>query len=566
MKRLFSSIAITIALLSLLSPLSKSYAQGAPTGAITGVVKDETGAVIAGARINAVNIGTSASFQTVANEAGIYTLRTLPVGSYKVSAEKEGFRKALQEGVVVRVNEEVRLDVTLSIGAISDVQTIVSQATTVDTVSSTLKNVIDQRRINELPLNGRNPTSLMLLVPGVQQDDSDLTSGTTYPGVSPVSSNGGRGNTTNFVLDGGSNNDHYSNAPNPTPNPDALQEFSVQTNNFSAEYGRNLGAVVNAVTKSGSNSFHGTAFEYLRHHAVNASNFFTPGRSDGLKRNQFGATIGGPVWLPGKILGKGNYKGQDRTFFFFSYQGTRQRQVPAGSTATVPTEAQRRGDFSSISRKLRNPFTGVDFTDNQIPVSLFNPIAKKIIDERLPLPTEASGLLRFSVPIKLDDNQYLARLDHQLGDNHRIYGRYWVSQASTPPYLDPKNFLAQSTGRVWRNTIVSVNDTYTFSPRLVNNMVFTFNRTNNDNLQDYPPSLASLGANYYNDDFPQYHLTVSGYFTLNTGDTNTFLRNEYQIADTARWSVGRHEISFGGDYSYGMGDIVNNFRAFSNSR
>jgi hypothetical protein len=155
----------------------------------------------------------------------------------------------LQEGVVVRVNEEAPLDVTLSVGAVTEAPTIVSQATTVDTISSTLKNVIDQQRINELPLNGRNPTSLMLLVAGVQIDRTDLLSGTTYPGVTPVSSNGGRGNTTNYVLDGGSNNDHYSNTPNPTPNPDALQEFSVQTNNFSAEYGRNLGAVVNAVTK-----------------------------------------------------------------------------------------------------------------------------------------------------------------------------------------------------------------------------------------------------------------------------------------------------------------------------
>jgi outer membrane receptor protein involved in Fe transport len=564
MKSPFRSFAIAIALLSLPLSLSnaRAYAQGAPTGVITGVVKDEAGAAIAGVRITAVNPGTGASFQTLAGDTGIYTLRALPVGSYNVTAEKIGFKRALQEGVLVRVNEEVRLDVKLSVGAVSEVQTIVSQATTVDTISSTLKNVIDQRRINELPLNGRNPTSLMLLVAGVQPDRSDLTSGTTYPGVLPVSSNGGRGNTTNYVLDGGSNNDHYSNAPNPTPNPDALQEFSVQTNNFSAEYGRNLGAVVNAVTKSGTNQFHGSVFEYLRNHAVNASNFFTPGRGDGLKRNQFGATVGGPLWLPEKFFGPANYDGRDRTFFFFSYQGTRLRQAPADSTAIVPTEAQRRGDFSSLATELKNPFNNRQpFPKNQIPMGLFDPIAQKIIAERLPLPTESSGLLRYSVPMKVDDDQYLARVDHQIGANHRIYGRFWVSQASTPPYLDPQNFLAQNTGRVWRNTIVSINDTHTFSPRFINNAVFTFNRTNNDNFQVYPPSLASLGSRYYNDDFPQYHLTVSGYFTLNTGDTNSFLRNEYQIADTARLSVGRHELSFGGDYSYGQGDIVNNFRA-----
>src|SRR5262245_3008862 len=244
MKRLFCSIFATTAFLSLSSSLSNAYAQGAPTGAITGVVKDEAGAVVAGARITAVNPSTSASFQTVASDTGLYTLRALPVGSYNVTVEKEGFRRAMQEGVVVRLNEEVRLDVKLAVGAVSEVQTIVSQATTVDTISSTLKNVIDQRRINELPLNGRNPTSLMLLIAGVQSDPvTSLTSGATYPGVLPVSANGARANTTNYVLDGGSNNDHYSNSPNPTPNPDALQEFSVQTNNFSAEYGRNLGAV-----------------------------------------------------------------------------------------------------------------------------------------------------------------------------------------------------------------------------------------------------------------------------------------------------------------------------------
>ena len=560
MIRQLCSIAGVIALLSIPLSLPNAYAQGAPTGVITGVVKDEAGAVVAGARIIAVNPGTSASFQAVASDTGSYILRALPAGSYTVTAEKEGFKKSLQNGVVVRVNEEVRLDVTLAVGAVSEVQTIVSQATTVDTISSTLKNVIDQRRINELPLNGRNPTSLMLLVAGVQSDQTtSLTSGATYPGVAPVSSNGARGNTTNYVLDGGSNNDHYSNAPNPTPNPDALQEYSVQTNNFSAEYGRNLGAVVNAVTKSGTNQFHGSAFEYLRHHAVNASNFFTPGRSDGLKRNQFGATFGGPIWLPKKLFGPASYNGRDRSFFFFSYQGTRLRQAPADSTAIVPTEAQRQGKFSS---PLKNPFdNGRPFTNNQIPVGLFNPIAKKIIDERIPLPTEASGLLRFSVPIKLNDDQYLARVDHKISDNNHIYGRFWVSQASQPPFLDPKNYLAQSFGRVWRNTVVSVNDTHTFSPRFINNTVFTFNRTNNNNFQIYPPSLTSLGANYYNDNFPQYHLTVSGFFQINTGDTNTFLRNEYQIADTARWSVGRHELSFGGDYSYGQGDIVNNFRA-----
>ena len=156
-------------------------------------------------------------------------------------------------------------------------------AETVDTQSITLKNVIDQQRIENLPLNGRNPTQLMQLVAGVQADviNSNVTSGTTYPGVTPVSVNGGRANTTNYVLDGAQNNDHYSNAPNPMPNPDALQEFSVQTNTFSAEFGRNVGGIVNAVTRSGTNDLHGSAFEYLRNTDLNAANFFAPINPDG---------------------------------------------------------------------------------------------------------------------------------------------------------------------------------------------------------------------------------------------------------------------------------------------
>ena len=173
------------------------------------------------------------------------------------------------------------------------------------------------RRIADIPLNGRNATNLIRSVVGVVYDPrADVTSGTTYPGISPVSVNGSRANATNYILDGANNNDHYSNSPNPMPNPDALQEFSVQTNNFGAEFGRQSGGIVNAVTKCGTNSVHGIAFEYLRNQSVNGTNFFAPvvngkRQLDGLKRNQYGASIGGPVVLP-KV-----YDGHDKTFFFF---------------------------------------------------------------------------------------------------------------------------------------------------------------------------------------------------------------------------------------------------------
>lgn len=537
-------------------------AQGSPTGTITGVTQDTAGASLPGSRVVATNTGTNATFEAVSDENGTYTLRSLPSGNYNVAVETKGFKKTTLTDVTVRVNEEIRLDVTLNVGSVTEEVTVTAEASLVNTTTSTLKTVIDERRINELPLNGRDPNALVQLVAGVQPDNrTSLTSGATYPGATSVSSNGGRGNTTNYILDGGSNNDSYSNQSNPTPNPDALQEFSVQTNNFSAEYGRNLGAVVNAVTKSGTNKFHGSAFEYVRNQDLNATNFFTPGKKDGLKRNQFGGTVGGPMPLP--HFGEGGPvfdSGRDRSFFFFSYQGTKTSQAPADQTAIVPTAAQRAGDFSSIATPLRNPFTGQVFVNNQIPVSLFNPVSRQLL-QYLPIPTDPSGLIRFAVPFKLDDNQYMLRLDHKFNEKNNLFGRYWVSKASTPPFLDPKNFLASAFGRVWKNTIVALNDTHVFSPRVVNNTVFTFNKTGNVNTHVYPPSLQSMGANYYNDSAPQIQLTVNNFFGINTGDTNTFARKEYQIANTTRITLDRHYISAGGDYSYGTNDIVNNFRA-----
>jgi hypothetical protein len=561
---------LAVACLALFSDASQIAAQGVAQGALTGIVRDETGAVIPNAGVTATNQGTSVTVRAQTNDSGVYLLRPLPAGAYDVEVSAQGFKKKLLANAVVRVDEESRLDITLSPGQISEEVRVTADATPVNTNSATLKTVIDERRINDLPLNGRNPNSLILLVAGVAPDTrTSLTSGTTYPGVQPISSNGGRGNTTNYVLDGGSNNDIYSNAPNPTPNPDALQEFSVQTNNFSAEYGRNLGAVVTAVTKSGTNQYHGSLFEYLRNNAVNASNFFTPGRDDGLKRNQYGGTMGGPVRLPKSVFGPLAYEGRDRAFFFFSYQGTKSRRAPADSTALVPTAAQLAGDFSALRnangtlRQLRHPVTGANFPNNQIPTNLFDPVAVKLLGF-IPTAGGASNLIRFGVAQNTDDDQYLGRGDYNLSSSNRLFGRVWISQASTPALRDPQNFLAGNTGRVWRNTVVSLNDTHTFSSSVVNVLVLTFNRTNNRNHQVLVPSLASLGSKIYSDSTPQLSLNVGGYFNLNTGDTNIFTRDEYQIANTTRVTKGAHSFSFGGDYSRAKNDILNNFRANGN--
>jgi hypothetical protein len=318
------------------------------SGSITGVVRDASNAVVPAALVRAIHTGTQASFETRSDSDGSYTVRSIPVGVYTLQVEAPGFKKYEATNIRVQVNEVVRVDVGLQVGGTTETVTVTSEVVNVDTTGATLKAVVDQKRIEDLPLNGRNAVQLMRLVAGVTADPrADVTSGTTYPGVTPVSVNGGRANTTNYMLDGAQNNDHYSNAPNPMPNSDALQDFSVQTNNFSAEFGRHSGGMVNAVTKSGTNEIHGSAFEFVRNKAMNAVNFFSPvvngaKLDDGLKRNQFGATLGGPVTIP-KL-----YSGKDKTFFFFSYQGTRLRQVPIASQIVVPSTAMRTGDFSVL--------------------------------------------------------------------------------------------------------------------------------------------------------------------------------------------------------------------------
>lgn len=526
------------------------------TASISGVVTDATGAVVPNIPVVATNEGTGAHFQAATDGNGQYSIRAIPIGSYTLTAEARGFKRFETKGIRVQVNEVARVDISLTVGATTETITVSSEVVTVDTTTAVLKSVVDQKRIEDLPLNGRNPTQLMRLIVGTATDwRADTTSGTTYPGVrGGVSVNGSRANATNFVLDGAQNNDHYSNAPNPMPNPDALNEFSVQTNNFSAEFGRQSGGIVNAVTKSGTNEFHGSGFWFIRNQALNAANYFAPivngqKRQDGLKRNQFGATLGGPVI-------------RDRTFFFYSYQGTLERRSPNQVGIIVPTAAQRRGDFSALLPKaIIDPATRQPYAGNIIPTNQLSSISQGIL-AKIPAPTSGNQVFT-AAPNNYNDHQHLARIDHQFTAANRLSGRYWNSAADTPAYLNSNNYLEVTVGRTWLNRSVSLTDTHSFGATMTNQAFFSFNRTDGNNIPIFPgQSIASLGSKYYNDDKPQWHVTVAGYFgTLNTGDTNQFLRDEYQFGDTVRWTKGRHQLTFGGEYGYGIGDVVNNFTA-----
>lgn len=303
------------------------------TTQLTGRITDATAALIPEADITVTNEDTGIRRETKTNELGYFVVPLLQPGRYSVMVQKQGLRPIRQSGIRLEVDQAARVDFVMEVGSISESVQVTANVALVDTQSATLKAVVDERRIRELPLNGRDATQLVLLLPGVYgtvRDNSGLRQAGSGRGIvqAGIASNGARGNMVNYMLDGTTHNDTYTNVALALPNPDALQEFSVQTNNFSAESGRSAGAVVTAVTRSGGNSLHGSLFEFHRNGAVNARNFFASA-PDGLKRHQFGGTLGGPIW-------------RNHTFFFFSHQETTQRSRPSDSSTTVLTEAQRR--------------------------------------------------------------------------------------------------------------------------------------------------------------------------------------------------------------------------------
>ena len=284
------------------------------TGQIVGSLTDPSGSAVAGAKVTVIESETGLSRSVLSGNEGFYSVPSLRPAGYRITVETPGFRSMSQEGVTLQADQKLTVNFMLELGAVTETVNITAAAAQVDTTTGTIKQVVDSARIVELPLNGRNAATLTLTVPGAYQaplSGADQGPGKTFPGAVAFSVNGSRQNEVSYLLDGANNMDSYSNVNAPFPFPDALQEFSVQTSNYSAEYGQNAGGVVNVITKSGTNEYHGDAFEFNRNAEFNARNFFASAR-DPLKRNQFGATFGGPVRLPG-------YNGRDRTFFFFGY-------------------------------------------------------------------------------------------------------------------------------------------------------------------------------------------------------------------------------------------------------
>lgn len=540
-----------LALVSLLLVFCSALWAADPTGTIAGNVSDPSGASVAGAKVTATNINTGFTRDTTTGSSGSYVFPLLPVGSYSVTVEAAGFRRFEQRGVEVKTDQSSTVPVSLEIGSASQSVTVEANAEMVQTQSGALSQVVGQQKIVELPLNGRNAATLILLTPGTSDTTAGNFSGcqdtiqsTSYPGAQSVSANGARTDMVNYNLDGGSNQDPYTNVNNPFPNPDALEEFSVQTNSFSAEYGRGSGAIVNAVTKSGTNEFHGSAFEFIRNGDLNARNFFAAS-ADQLKRNQFGGSIGGPIL-------------RNKLFFFGSYQGTQTRNVSEGNSATVPSVAERTGDFSEISRQLVNPFTGDPFVNNQIPSSDFAPATVKLLS-LIPEPNAPGNLAYYSLPDKEHENQFLTRADYDLTKN-RIYGRYFYSRYGVDAVVGSQNILTSTRGRDLFDQGAAVGDTYSFTPNVLNSFIFSYNRNNGTITSGAPFSWTSLGIPVSSTTPPELQLTVSGYFTVSSGHPTQANRHDYHYSDSLHWVHGAHEIAIGGDFLREHIELINTYR------
>lgn len=522
-----------------------------PTGTIAGTVADPSGASVVGAKVTVVAPATGLSRSAVSAADGGYVFPLVPVGAYTVSVEAPGFRRFEQRGIAVKTDGSTTVPVTLQIGATSDTVTVESSAEMVETRSGALSAVVGQQKIVELPLNGRNAATLVLLTAGTAdlngpnaRGRGDTQQGVTYPGAQSISSNGARADGVNYQLDGGSNIDHYTNVNNPFPNPDALEEFSVQTNNYSAEHGRASGAVVNIVTKSGTNQFHGSAFEFLRNGAMNARNFFAV-IPDKLKRNQFGGSFGGPIV-------------KDKLFFFGTYQGMQLRDLSSGNTAFVLTAAQQAGNFSSVSRQLVDPTTKQPFPGNIIPSSRIDPVTKQLLP-LIPTSAASDGFLVFTRPVNDHENQFMGRVDYLL-EKHRLYGRYFYSKYPRASVPGAGDLVRGTGGREFFNQSVAFSDTYNISANILNSFNFSFTNNKGTAISGAPFSLNSLGVQIAGPNPPEINVQISGFFTLSSGAPGEFIRDNFHFADSVHWIKGKHEIAFGGDFLRMKVDLNNSYR------
>jgi len=545
MKHFTIATWMVVVILITLSP-NVIHAQAVSNAQIHGVIMDSSGAVVPGAQVKGTQTETGQVRATVSTSDGSYVLPDLAVGPYTLEVTSQAFRNYIQSGIILQVGNNVQINVVLQVGAMSQEVQVAANAAMVETQDTSISEVIDQRRIIDLPLNGRQATDLILLSGGAANPPGARATGThDYVSAVGYSVAGGQVNGNNYLLDGGDHNDSHTNVNLPFPFPDALQEFSVQTSGVSARYGLHPGAVVNVVTKSGTNQFHGNLFEFVRNGDFNARNFFAPAQ-DTLRRNQFGGTIGGPIR-------------KDRIFLFSGFQATRTRTAPPQSIGFVPTQQVLNGDFSTIesadcqSNKkpvtLINPSDGQPFPNNQIPVSLFSVPAVALL-KYIPVSSNPCGRLVYAAPNPMDENQYVGRADWLQSAKNTIYGRYFIADYANPGVFTDNILTTTRSGLNERAQAVVVGVETSISATVVNSLHATYSRLiNNRTPPAGMPSPVDLGVHMFNA-VPHYiDLSVTNSFAMGGGSNapSYFARDQWQLADDLDVIRGRHHLLFGGE-------------------
>jgi hypothetical protein len=597
--------------LSLIAVLASPALGQGTAGRVLGRVADPTGAVLAGVKITLTNLATGVSRDAQTNETGDYNFVEVVPATYQVQFELSGFKKNVQNGVIVDINQVVTLNSVLQIGASQEVVEVTSEAPQVDTTSTQLGAVINDRSVNELPLNTRDTYQFLQLQPGVQSQlgsSGSLFFGSDDPGS--VSVNGGRTRANNFSVNGGDANDQFVNLPTVQPTPDSVAEFRVITNTFDAEYGRNSGSVVNVITKSGTNTFHGNVYEYFRNTVLNAQGYFNTVKPQ-LNQNQFGGTFGGPIK-------------KDRTFFFVSYEARRIRQGDPGQVLNVPTAAERGGDFSALAANGQQFSGTIDpssngvfvanalnarsngacgaamatpaapgvkwaalFPTGVIPAVCQDPVAANFIHQFVPT-ANVGATQNQSVPVGTDnEDQFTARFDHKINDRQTFTGYYYFNDTRQ---LQPYDTFGQAGATVpgfgnlnnLRYQQWNLSHTWTITNALVNEAHFTYMRegqlgflkpqTTNlvtascsgaaaafcfTGTSDSPYIVSQLGTSpklgittglpAINSGVPFVNVSGGAQLGNNWEGVLPQVGNSFQWSDSLTWVKGNHTFKFGGD-------------------
>ncbi|HEY4382828.1 MAG TPA: TonB-dependent receptor [Acidobacteriaceae bacterium] len=566
----------SLVILSVLFVCVVAGASAQGLGSISGTVVDPSGASVGAATVVLTQLKTGATSTLQTHPDGLYVFPSVAPASYRLDVTANGFKKYEQKGVNVLADQSLTLNIALQVGSADVTVTVEANAAQVDTTTGTLSQVIDERRVNDLPLNGRNAATMTTLVPGVVVASSlniDQGQTKTFPVVAAVTINGTRANQVNYMLDGGNNVDEYTNVNAPFPFPDVLQEFSVETSNYNAEYGQNAGGVVNIITRGGGNSLHGDLFEFVRNRVFNAANYF--GYQNGvktrdfLKRNQFGGTVNGPILIPHL------YDGRDKSFFSFGVQATRIRNNAAGGTATLPTPAQLAGTFTGLgSPTIQNPTThtaypcsptGTTFSCQVNPAD-YNAASLALL-KFLPTISGSDGTFLFFKPSSQNYIEYTTRGDQKLSDKDHLELRYFYDRFDNKGVLDTKNLLTYADQATIRYHNALISESHIFSPKLLNNFILSYQI---ENASRGPlagaPNVADLGVNVWQPAFKQINQitvgasTASNLFNIGDNPAASFRRNNYTLSDDLRWVKGNHSIAFGFHGEIAKVDIDNQFQ------